>query len=232
MNRALLLPVVLVAISASHAQPAFDKSICDIGLLTVESVKKEIGLTTAQRAAMNKHAAPFNEMGKKMQDKLAKGQKPTEAEQRKISDLREQLRNKVLGELTPAQLKRLREITLQEAGLMALASDEIVAKLGMSKDQAGKVRSSIRSGMERSAKIMTEAQKRLENEFKSKKPKTKAEEEKLSKQFQARLDEEMRKAKPQVERIAKETETKTMALLSAQQRSTWTALKGKAFKMT
>lgn len=228
----LLFPVVLLGVlaSAALAQAAFDRSVADIALMQVDAVKTELKLTAAQRAKMNEHAKAFNALGKTVADKLNKNQRPTEAEQKRLETLREQMRTRILNELTPAQLQRLRELTLQDAGLIALASNEVVARLGISNPVATNLRKELQSGMERSAKLMSDAEERLKKEFGNKKPKNKAEEDRLRTEFQTRMEAEMRRVRPQVEAIAKATETRVMNMLTPAQRTAWRNLQGRPFR--
>lgn len=223
------LLVALAGTCTAFCQPSWDREVADFTLLTLEPVKKELNLTAAQRAKMNAHAQSYNVLGKKIEAKLAKNQKISDAEQKQLAKAREDLRQKVLNELTPTQLVRLRQITLQQAGLVALGSEEVVRKLGISAPVAKKLRDTINAGLEQSSKILQDVRDRLHKEFAAKQPKTDAERKKVEAQFNKRLDEEMTKAKPKVSKVAEDTERKALALLTATQRSGWATLLGKPF---
>ncbi len=236
MKKLLNLMVLCIAFSVTQvafAQASFDRQIADVTLLQVKEVKSDLKVSEAQRAKMNKHAEEFNIVGKQIRQKYEKSnQKPSQADLDRFSRAQTNLREKVLNELSSVQLTRLREITLQEAGLPALSDPTVGSKVGLSSTQSAKVRSILKSGAEKSAKLMKALEAKLAKEFKDKKPKNEAENKKLKAQFDARFTQELNKIKAPLQKIEQETRKGIVATLSVLQRQNWDKLLGKPLKMS
>ena len=222
-----LIPCLLASIAI--AQTSFDREICDITLLQTAEVKKELGVTQAQRDKMNVASRSYNSVAQKVEEKLRKGQKPTEAEKTKMRSEFQKMKSGVLDALSATQVKRLREITLQTAGLIALTDPVIASKVGLSKGQMTKIEGTLKDTYEKVGKLTQGAQAKVEKEFKDKNPKTEAEKKKLADQYRKRIDEELGKVRPQVEKLQRDGRDKIMGTLSEGQRSVWNSLLGKPF---
>ncbi len=229
--RRIVLSVVAVSLSGfALAQTAFDREIADITLLQTKEVKAELVVTQAQRDKMNLASKSYNALASKLEEKLRKNQKPTDAEQKTMRSEFGKMRTGVLNALSANQIKRLREITLQSAGLVALTDPTISAKVGLSKAQVTKIEGILKDTYQRVGKLTEGVHDKIGKEFKDKKPKTDAEKTKLQAQVRKRIDDEVAKIRPQVERLQKEGREKIFGTLSAGQRSTWNTLLGKPFK--
>lgn len=224
----IIVALGLVAVAFSQST-AFDTKVSDVTLLTVDAVKKELAITQAQRDTMNLAADQYNRMSKLMYEKANKGIKPTDAELSSLAKVRDTMRTKVLAVLTPAQLKRLREITLQDAGMIAIAQTDVAKELGLNSAQVTKIRNLLKTGMEKSQKLMQDAQLRVEREFANRKPKTDAEKRKLEQEVNARIKQEVDKVKPQVDKVEADTGKAVMAAMSAAQRQKWINMLGRPF---
>ena len=225
----MLVGIAMVSAQMAMAQATFDRQIADVTLLQVKEIKNALKVTEAQRGKMNKHADYYNGLMKTIRAKIDKGQEPSRAEQDKIMAAQRDMRGKVLNELTPTQLTRLREITLQDAGLPALADGLIGKKIGLSTAQTEKIRSFLKTGATKSGKIMKGMEDKLAKEFKNKKPKTDKEKEALKKQFDTRFNSELKKIKPSLMKIEADTRKGIVGSLSVQQRKNWDRLLGKPF---
>ncbi|MEZ5163708.1 MAG: hypothetical protein R2688_08140 [Fimbriimonadaceae bacterium] len=80
--------------------------------------------------------------------------------------------NKVVGVLTAGQLKRLREITLQNAGPVAMMDPTVAKKIGLSDSQLKSIRSRFDSDAKKADGIQEKAFKPIIDKYKAKKPKT------------------------------------------------------------
>lgn len=230
----LVLPLV-IALTLSGAQALaqsteFDKSIASVMLLTIEPVKKELKLSEAQRAKMNAAAKPLNEFRNKMFKKQEEGKQPTEAELKQLDNLTTTMRTKVLAELSKVQLKRLREITLQDAGLVAIATPEVAKELGISASSLKSIRSALDNGADRVGRLMQLSDEKVRKAFAGKNPKTEAEARKLQQQADEMMRKEADALRPQITKIENETQAKVMSLLSKAQQTKYKALLGAPFK--
>lgn len=115
----------------SFAQNAFDFEISQVELLLMKPVQRDLGISEMQRKRMNTHADWFNAESKKLQEQY-NGRQPDEAAVKKLSELHGQMKARVFAELTANQLKRLREISLQEAGALALLDERVASACGLS----------------------------------------------------------------------------------------------------
>lgn len=228
--RSILGAVTLGLAVFASAQSAFHRDTADFSLLQVEAVKTELKLTPAQRTKMNQHAKAYNDFAATLEAKARKGTRPTEADQKRLQTLLGQLRDRVLKELTAAQLRRLSEISLQQGGIVVVGSNEVSRQLKLSASQLKQIRDVISNGLKSSGKLMEDAQSRVDKQFANRKPKNDAEREKLAKEYNARYEAEMKKVAPRVNAIAKDTETKVLGLMTAAQRTAWRNLLGVPFK--
>lgn len=225
---ALAFLPLFVAVSA-FAQTSFDREVCDITLLQTAEVKTELKVTQTQRDRMNSASSSYNAVAKRIEDKLRKGQKPSEADQKDMRTQFDRMRTGVLDVLNAVQIKRLREISLQTAGLIALTDPAVSKKVGLTAAQLTKVKSTLKASYEQAGKVTSQVRDKIESEFKGKNPKTDAEKRKLAEQYEKRVNEEMRKIQPRLEQIRNDGRAKIMATLSAGQRTIWNSLLGKPF---
>ena len=124
---------------ASAAVDPFDAHCIDIVVLEDHGVQTDIGITQAQRDKLN----GFAKIHQQKLMALDKDMKEKHIDPRpKLPALYAELKGKVLTILTPAQSRRLREITLQRLGLASLCDDEVakrvpVGRIGQTEDMAG-----------------------------------------------------------------------------------------------
>ncbi|MBL8060561.1 MAG: hypothetical protein JNK63_07605 [Chthonomonas sp.] len=229
MVKPLSVSIAIALMGSVFAQIEFDKEVCDITLLQTTEVKTELKVTQAQRAKMNSASSGYNAVAKKIEDKMRKGQQPTEAEQKQMRAAFDKMRIGVLNVLTAVQIKRLREISLQTAGLLALTDPAVTKKVGLSASQVSKVKTYLKDSYQQAGDLTEAVHKKLESEFKGKNPKTDAEKRRLAEQYQKRLREEMKKIEPKLTKIQTDGRARIMAVLSAGQRTIWNSLLGKPF---
>src|SRR4051812_29884919 len=132
IKRIYALLLVLAAVSAGGAFGApggmdqFDLHVSSLRILQDRSVQAELGVTTAQRAKMDKFADGYNS---DLNAYLAELKKQNKADEQlpdeTMSMMLARLKQSVMAVLTPSQLKRLREISLQAYGLNGLMDDTV-----------------------------------------------------------------------------------------------------------
>lgn len=214
---------------AAMAQANFDKEVCDITLLQTAEVKAELKVTQTQRDKMNIASSGYNSIAKRIEDKMRKGQEPNADEKTQMRIQFDKMRTGVLNVLNIGQVKRLREISLQTAGLIALTDPAVAKKVGLSKSQVDKVGTFLKDSYSQVGKMTKAAHAKVESEFKNKNPKTDAEKRKLAEQYEKRLKQELEKIRPKLEKIQNEGRTRIINVLSAGQRIIWNDLLGKPF---
>lgn len=220
----LLLGIVLGSLASVSFADDFDKKVAVIYLLQDKKVQAELKITEAQREKMNKLSEPYNKKVKAITDKVGKNG-PTEAQQKELNAEITKLRASVLNLLTAPQLKRLRELSLQAIGLGALADDVVAAKLGLNQKQVTKIRSELSAGMKALEEAQMDFHKRAMKDIKE--PKTDKEREAAAKLYQSRIEKMSKEIETKLSSIRKNTESKVLACLTAEQKTAWKNLNGK-----
>ncbi len=115
-------------------------------LLRVEKVQKEIELTEDQKAEIEKILEKSRE---RMRELFQGGGQDREAARERFRQAQEETQKAIEGVLLPNQLKRLKEIRLQVMGIGAALMDQEVRKeLGVTEEQAQKIREKVQAVME------------------------------------------------------------------------------------
>jgi hypothetical protein len=222
------------SVALVRADLAFDRYVADIVILQDRMIQKEIGVTDAQRSKMNS----FAEADRKKREALMKQfQKEAEAAQKagkqyrpeesKVVALNVALKDNVIKVLTPAQTKRLRELTLQNAGITCLMDPKVAKEVGVAPATVTKLRNLYQEGLKKAAAIQEAAAKQVSPEFKDKKPKSQEEAQKLQQQFMEKVG---KIAGPKVQEVTKKTQAAMVALLSKANKDKLIALQGPALK--
>jgi len=212
---------------------AFDERTANVALLQDKRVQTDLKISEAQRKKMNTHAEWFNKEAEKIRQawvKSAQGKNPPPAPpQAKMQALEQSLKSRVFKELSQTQIKRLREITVQQAGVLALLDDSVAKKIGLSATQVSALKARFKSNAEKAQKLQTAAINPINAKYKDKKPKDQKEAQALQAQYGKEIQAAAKKIEPQITKLRKEFETFVGTTLSASQKSAWSALKGKPF---
>ncbi len=233
--RSLATAGLLLSVGTALAQgdAAFYRHVADIEILQAKSVQADLKVTEAQRAKLNAHADWYNK-GTEAALKAA-GEKPSEAQQRdaraKLGALQRQLRDRVLGELTSTQLRRLSQISLQRLGILAVLDETIAARIGLSAAQRKTIGDSWNETGQKVAALERRTREPIYNRYKDRKPKDEADAKRLQGAYDKEMSEVTTKNKPEVDRLKAGFEGVVSRTLTAGQKKTWEDLKGPAFKV-
>jgi hypothetical protein len=215
--------------TAQGNQDAFDVHVASMRVLERRDVQADMGITAAQRSQMDMYADQFNLQVKNYGDQLKKeGKNPSGPDDRMISMLTG-LKAKVITVLTPSQLRRLREISLQEFGLNGLMDDVVAQRVGLSKDQLAKMRKAYEAGSRKASDMMAKAMQPVDAKFKNVKPKNPTEADTDRKSYLAASDKAMNAVMPAVQKVRADTQKSILAMVTAKQKQTYLALQGKKF---
>lgn len=233
--RTLVAVAALASVSAVHAADAFDVEVADIGLLMAREVQNDMKVTEAQRKKLNTHAEWFNTEANKVQDAYRKQvekspKSPPKYPADKITNLTKQLKSKVIKELSTAQVKRLREITIQQAGYLALMDDAVAKKVGLSSTQLKQLRDRFTADEKRIEAIQKEYLTPVINKYKDKKPASEAEAKKLNDQMQKDMQAAQKKAEPRLKTVQSNWFAFIEKTLTKTQMNAFGSLKGRTFK--
>ena len=228
-----LLPALVMATFATA--DAFDERVANVALLQAKPVQKELKISETQLKKMNTHADAFNAEAKKIneeyQKNASKGESAMKTAATKMQAAEQRLKSKVIKELSQVQIKRLREITVQQAGVLGLMDENVAKKVGINATQLNNMRNRFKSNAEKAQKIQQNALGPINSKYAAKKPKNEAEAKTMQEAYQKEMQAAAKKVEPQLAQLRKDFETYATGLLSATQKTAWNNLKGKAFKL-
>ncbi|MBS1702007.1 MAG: hypothetical protein JST12_10130 [Armatimonadetes bacterium] len=231
MMRIFMIVPMLCLSMAALAADSFDLQVANIELLQDKNIQKEVKITTAQHSKLESLAQAYNNKTKAKVEEYQKAKKGIDGDfQRFMLQQHDELRTNVLKELSAAQLKRLREITLQAVGPRALLDKAVAKKVGMSDAEFTKFRAAIVEGDQKIAKIKKQVSDKIRPKYANvQKPKTKEEAEKLQASLNKDLESEMHKHDAEMKTIIAESEKKTAAIVKKEYLQRLKALMGTPF---
>lgn len=224
----LLLCLAWTASAVAQKVDPFDYHAANVALLQSKSVQKELGIGEPQRKKMNVHADKHRRTLEAYQRELQQKRQP-QADSSRLMEFMKTLKRNVFTELSAAQVKRLREITLQAAGWPAVIDPVVAKRIGMSQAQLTKARQAFEAGSKQLAQRQQAIAQGAFAKYKDKKPKDKAEAERLSRQANSEFAAAMQRAAPTLQKLVNQRDAKISAALTAPQRASFNALKGKKF---
>ncbi len=229
---ALVCTVMMLGLAVAQSalgQDSFDFRAGDMLILQAKEIQTALGVTAAQRSKMNGFAEATRAKMEAYKKELIKAKKK-QADPNRVAGFELDLKKQVFGTLTPAQLKRLREISLQHDGVGALGDDGVAKKVGLSADQLKKVRAIIIADRKQLSELQEKADGPIVNRYKNVKPKDDADRKALGAKFRQELSAAGAKFEPQVKAVILGDRKKLMDVLTPAQRATWQSLLGKPFK--
>ncbi|MBV6457346.1 MAG: hypothetical protein HONBIEJF_00454 [Fimbriimonadaceae bacterium] len=222
---------LVLLLGGAPVQESFDHYVANIVILQDKKLQKHLGITEAQRAKMNeyasKHGAALQKYGKEMEK--AKKSVAAAGMDPKFEAIFKDLKDGVLKQLKPAQIKRLAEISIQVVGPAALSDDRVCTKIGVPKSTAASIRKVITDNMTKASKIQAAELQKVLAKYKDKDPKTDAEKAKLENQLRADMAAAEKRVAPQVEKIRVATETSILAKLTTAQKAAFKKLQGATY---
>ena len=153
---AILLFVPAFVNAQTNGMDQFDYQVSSLKVLQDRSVQDEIGITDAQRTKMNQFAHAYDaqlaayKASKKKQNQVF-------VVDQTVADMFDKVKAKVLAVLTPVQLRRLREISLQAFGLNGILDPLIAKKVGLSEDQMNRMNQTYKAGSKEVNDIVQQA---------------------------------------------------------------------------
>jgi vacuolar-type H+-ATPase subunit H len=231
LSRVVALLLLAPVISAAQKMDPFDYEVANVSLLQAKPLQKELGVSELHRTAMNKIADQFNVQIKALLEKMQKesGGKPPNESDPKLVAAYDKLKEGVLKQLTPQQLRRLREITLQQVGLPALGDTVVAKRVGISDAQIKKIRGIYDEALKRASKLEDDALEAAMKDLKAKKPKTEKEAREIMDEANKRAEAVHKRIDPQIRKMRLDAEAKVLATMSPTQKAAWENLKGRKF---
>lgn len=232
LRSALIFALAALTSSVFAQAESFDSYACNIALLQDKGVQAEIGVTEAQRKNLNVQADWFNAEAAKIkkQGESVKTEAAGKALSQKLQALLVEMKAKCLKVLTPGQVKRLRELSLQLQAPAVLLDDRVAKQVGISADQLKKMRASYKANIDKASKLQESTFRPIAQKYEKQ---AKGKKEAELKKIREAMDKEMKAAsariQPQVMRLGGETRTALLKSLSAAQNSAYQKLLGKSY---
>ena len=240
MRKTVWLFVVVCAalVSAQSKHDAFDAEMASVIILQSKPVQAELKISQAQRNSMNKyadaHRADMEKYQKELESKHIDKTKPLPVDPKRVDALFVKMKNAVLNQLSKTQVRRLREISLQQLGFVALTDATVAKKVGLSAAERKKLQTAYDAGLKEADEIAKGAQAQLDlqlQELRKRKPKNEKEEKALMEEAQKKAEQMEKRIDPQIEKVRIATRTKVLKMLTAKQKAAWDKLLGKPFKV-
>lgn len=232
--RSLFLPLLMASAAIASAQvDPFDYHCADVILLQAKPVQTELKVTEAQRGKMNDAAAAHKTRltTYQAQQQAAKTKDTQQQTATKLKGYFDELKKGVFTSLNATQLKRLREITLQRAGLLALLDDLVAKKINFTGPNYATFRTTFSNGAKEAGNIERAGLKPIFDKYEGrmKAAKTPDERKQIEGQMRPELEAAGKKIAPQIQSLQSETQKKLVGLLTPAQKTAWQALLGKPF---
>ena len=231
--RNVVLVALAVGVPVLACADDFDKKVADINLLFNKEIQDEIGLKEDQRTKMNKHGDVMRAAVQKLQEEFNKQVKesktPPKQPVEKINALQQTFHDKVLGELTDQQIKRLRELTLQAAGYPILMNPIVAKRVGLTDAQVQAVRKQFESTAKKAGEAEAKAMAPIEAKYKDRKPKNEEEARALQETVGKEVAEARKKLEPTLKKYREEFIAGIKKIIKAKQFNIFDALMGKKF---
>ena len=215
-------------------QANFDQDVADIALLQAQEIQKELKINPSQKFTLNKHADWFNAENQKLMKEAQKyaqeGKQPPQSVVNKSVKLGDDMKKKVLAVLSKWQTKRLREITLQNAGIIALMDPIVSKEVGVSAANLKKIRDKFDENGKKAAQAQQAAFKPIVDKYQNKKATTDAEKRKLQEDFGKEMEAAQKKVQPQLKKFQDEWVSFVKKTIPAAQMKKFETLQGTPFK--
>jgi hypothetical protein len=228
----VILGLFTVACCFGQNLDPFDYHVADFRLLVSKKVQADMGITTAQVAQMNKFADKNRDNMNAYRQQLAKAGKDPDRIPNSDPVLQKEyldLKRSICDILKPAQLKRLRELTLQSVGMAGMLDGAVAKRIGLSVDQLKKAQAAFQDGATKENKIREAAYQKAVAPYQSYKPKNQADAAATSKKVREAYDAELKKHDAEIRAVALQTKKALDSVVTKKQFEAYTALGGKKF---
>lgn len=229
-SAALLLAAGAAMAASAQKMDEFDFYASNLNLLQMREIQAELKVTAAQRASLNKHADWFNAESKKLRDAIAKKKGgATKADQDQLNKLFADMKRRCFGVLNATQLRRVRQLSLQNAGPVVLLDERVAKRVGLSQAQLKQLRDAFSANSKKASDLQTKTFGPIVEKYRKIKPKDKKDEERLTKAMNQEMEAAGKRIQTQIAGFANATRQTMDKVLTAQQKQTFQALLGPAF---
>ncbi len=222
-----LLNVSGFALADDHA---LYQKLASIQVLMSKTVQAELKVTEAQHTSLNDHASVYNGTADALVKMRSDGKLTDEQFRSKLAEAQDQLRKGVMTVLTPAQIDRLGQISLQKIGVPAVFDENLARRLGISQAQTKILTDAWNQLGKDVAEVERQAREPIVDKYRKMDPKTDAEKEAAKQGFEKEMADANLKIQPDLIRLKKSFEDLVAKTLTDGQKKDWSNLKGTPFK--
>jgi hypothetical protein len=228
----VLAGLLLSGVAFGQKPDPFDIEVSDYRIMLSKKVMVELGITAAQKAALNKKSEaerlkvlPYVQQ----MQKEGKSEAMLQRDPKYIGYVRE-FRTQTLSVLTAPQLRRLRELSLQSVDLGGVLNESVSKRIGMSPDQLKRARTVFQKGVKQSQDIVLAVNRAVISQYNNKHVKTQAEATALNAEIEQKRQAGIKGKERELLYIQDQTNKQVLAVLTAKQLAAYRALQGKPFK--
>ena len=237
LSKYVLLPIAILAACAANAQSAFDVNAANVLLLDSPIVLKDLGVSHSQQSRIDKAAsesrARMDAYRRQLQEEIAAAKKKG-LKKMKVKDKRPEyyklVKKQMLTILTPAQVTRLGQLSLQRSGMIAILDPVVGKRLGVTPGQEKQLKAAVKEGLDAARKIELDAIGPIQAKYSSMKISSQAEQREMQSRAQAEAKAADTRIQPQIKRIEANTRQHFEAILTSKQKAAWKLLLGKPIK--
>lgn len=225
--RSLAVYIIIWLSIIARAQDQFDLNVANVDLLKVKGVMKDLHVSKRQIAAMNRAVNRYSiarDAGMRRSNFLRTNVDATE-----VSTALATLRNDTLSEFTAPQLRRLRELTLQKAGAIAIGEPIVAYRLGLSDSQYSTAKLICQEARARENELFRAAIDPITISANNTPKHNAADVARVSNLHDRRMKKAIAQLSPKLSAIHATTSKRLLAILSPRQVSEWKALCGKPY---
>jgi len=228
----ILLAVCLSAASFASQMDPFDSHVADFRILTDKRVQSELGVTKNQILTMNKYADANRARLQAYESELKRQGKDLRTVNQNDPTVMKnylELQQNVLSTLSPAQLRRLRELTLQRVGLRGMLDSMVARRIGLSDSVLKKAREAFDEGNRKNNAISQSVYNKVIEPYRSRQPKTQAEAQAMSEQVRKEYEAALSTHSAEIKQLATQTRKSFEAVVGTKPIAAYNVLKGKIF---
>ncbi|MFQ3676917.1 MAG: hypothetical protein SNJ74_03135 [Fimbriimonadaceae bacterium] len=220
----------VLAVAALAQQPAPPTiSEASAPLVGTDAVQKELKITAAQKAAIQKAFATYEKGIESLNKEAPKNQQEAERLMQRAMTMRRTMSDSVMKALNAQQRARLRQIGLQFYGIFASLSPDVSEQLKLTEAQRNRIRQAQEQFFKEAMKLQQQRQQQLQAIPLPKNRDDQKEVEAYRKRVTESAQRFAREDQRTLETSKKKYEAQALAALTPAQRAQWTGMLGPAF---
>lgn len=237
ITKFFLFAILICGTTAAKAQSAFDVNAANVLLLDSPMVLKDLGVNRSQQSRIDRAASEsrtrMEAYRKQIQGEVAAAKKKG-LKKMQIKDKRPEyyqvVKRQMLAILTPAQVTRLGQLSLQRSGMIAILDPMVAKRLDVSPAQMKALKAAVKAGLDSARKVELDAMGPIQAKYSSMKVTSQSQAQEMQAKAQAEAKSADARMQPQIKKIEANTRQHFEAILTSKQKAGWKSLLGKPIK--